>query len=313
MAGDPSNKPGCLSLEPTRHCLPRCSGGRPGLPGTRSWRPPHTAMPIAEGYGTLAWRGHSRCPLLPPAEPHRGGAIERLQMLPHTPRGEARRLVPNFEASPHEGFPGDSRETPTPSAALAAPHRPRGSPCLPRRGRCRCPPGARRGAGRAGRALGGGRGIPAAAPAVPGNEATGGGGGGGGSHKPAHPQELPGPRADGAPRGQPRLPPVAHPPRHLPTQAVRAILDTHTHTHTHTHAHGSEVSAAAARDNRQQPSPGCAGGAAAAVGERDTHTRKHTHPRTAGQAEMCISGNLRPHSRSGEGKAQACAPPTPAH
>lgn len=45
-------------------------------------------------------------------------------------------MVPNFEASPHEGFPRDSRETPTSSAALAAPHhrygaRPRGPLSLP--------------------------------------------------------------------------------------------------------------------------------------------------------------------------------------
>lgn len=152
----------------------------------------------------------------------------------------------------------------------------------------------------------GGRGIPAASP---GNKAAGGGGGGGGSHKPAQPQGPPGLRADGAPRREPGIPPVAHPPRHLPTQAVRAILGTHTLTHTLAHTRtgarfplplpettGSSRARAAQAEQRQQ-------------WERGTHTRKHTHPRTAGQAEMCISGNLRPHSRRGEGKAQACAPP----
>lgn len=110
-------------------------------------------MPIPEGYGTFAWRGHSRSPLsLPPVKPHHGGAIERLQRGSHTKRGEVRRLVPNFEASSHEGFPRDSRKTRTPSAALAAPHRrygarPRGPVSLPRLGRCLCPPGSGGGGG----------------------------------------------------------------------------------------------------------------------------------------------------------------------
>ncbi|KAM4789357.1 uncharacterized protein ACIQIH_003045 isoform 1-T1 [Cyanocitta cristata] len=246
-------------------------------------------MPIPEGYGTFAWRGDSHSLPLPPVKPHRGGATERLQRLPHTQRGELRWLVPNFEASPHEGFPRHSRETPTSSAALAAPHhrygaRPRG-PLSPR---CLCLSGARRGGGRAGYALRGGRGIPAAAPAVPGNKATGGGGGGGGSHKRAQPQEPAGPRADGSPRREPGLRPAAHPPWHLPTQAVRAILNTHRRAR----AHGSEVSAA--RDNRQRPSPRCAGGAAAAVGEGHTHASTHTHAPRARQKcafQACTPGS----------------------
>lgn len=57
-----------------------------------------------------------------------------------------RRLVPNLEASPYEGFPRDSRETPTPSAALAAPHRrygayPRGPRPSPGAGDASVPPG----------------------------------------------------------------------------------------------------------------------------------------------------------------------------
>lgn len=279
MAGDPSNNPGCLSLEPTRHCLPRCSGGRPGLPGTRSWRPPHTAMPIAEGYGTLAWRGHSRCPLLPPAEPHRGGAIERLQMLPHTPRGEARRLVPNFEASPHEGFPGDSRETPTPSAALAAPHRPRGSTCLPRRGRCRCPPGARRGAGRAGRALGGG----------PGDSCRRSGRAGKRGYwrrrwRRREPQTgssagTPGPPRRRGPPGTAQAP-SRRPPAAASPYAGRPRHFRHTHAHSHTHTHTrARERGFRCRCQRQQAAaePGLRRRSSGSSGrEGHTHTQAHT-------------------------------------
>ncbi|XP_054675565.1 translation initiation factor IF-2-like [Grus americana] len=228
--------------------------------------------------------------------------LQRLA-LSHTHRGEARRLVPNFEALLHEGFPGDSRETPTPSAAPAAPHRLYGArlppPRPPRRGRCLRSPAHAAAAGR--------------------QAALSGRGGGGGGFLPCTPRQatrrfsLPplrpcreqgcrrrqrwrepqtglcrrNPRARGqtGPPARARPPSLAHPPRYLPTQAVRAILetDTHTHTrsppHTRTRTHGSEVSVAAARDNRQQPSPGCEGGAAAAAaGEGQTHT--HTHART---------------------------------
>ncbi|XP_048149524.1 homeobox protein engrailed-1-like [Corvus hawaiiensis] len=130
---------------------------------------------------------------------------------------------------------------------------------------------------------GGGRGIPAAAPAVPGNKATGGGGGGGGSRKRAQPQEPAGSRADGAPRKEPGLRPVAHPPWHLPTQAVRAILNTHTDTRARARERGfrCQRQQAATEPALRRRSSGSSG--------RGTHTRKHTHPRTAGQAEMCIS------------------------
>lgn len=188
--------------------------------------------------------------------------LKGLQKRPHSHTGgggEAKRLVPKFEASLHAGFPGDSRETPTPSATLGAPHHCYSIVCAsfcpgPLAVRAMSVPPPQAYAAAAGglaalseRVWGRGFTAPLAAPGSPAVVAcyrsgravsrAAGGGGGGESRKPTLPQKTPGPCADGAPQREPGLPSLAHPPRHLPTPAVRAILEAHTLARTaRTHA-----------------------------------------------------------------------------
>lgn len=204
-----------------------------------------------------------------------------------------RRLVPNFEASLREGFPGNSRETPTPSAAPAAQHHRYWRP--PRRGRClRSRAQAAAAGGQAALCGGAGRGFLPHTPRRAARQF---------SLPPlwsCHEQgcrrrrwqrepqtgsaaEIPGPPRKRGPPARARPPSLAHPPRHLPTQAVRAILETHTPTHRHSRTHtrtgarfplllpettGSSRARAGKEEQRQQR-------------ERDTHT--HPHAPRAGQ------------------------------